>query len=239
MRGYGWSLSRPSHNSRVLEIKQIDFVVIDLETSGLKPGHNEVLSLGAKAYSGQTLEPYPDGEFYSLLRPTHWDRLEPEAMRINGLGEEELRGAPEPKVVLKKFVEWVQKWNPTKRIYEAPTVCGKNIRNFDLKFLAVLLDEHYPKKKPALFNTLVQTDLEDLLRLWFPPGLAPFNSYKMDEIRPYFGIPVHPTHNALVDCREEGALIMTFLKATRQLRKLKNSKGELILNFEGCCRGKC
>lgn len=202
----------------------LDIISFDFETGGLVPGYNEPLSIGAKAYNGITLQPYPaesGGEFYSLMKPIHWDRLEPKAMEVNKIKIEDLKNAPDQKDVWLKFVEWVGKYNKSKSAYKAPIAVGKNIRDFDLDFVDVLNNLHCEKKEKTVLFNRKKSDLEDYMFSWFegsPKDKCPEN-YKLDTLLPFFGMTNEGSHNALIDARNAGDLVIRFLKLHRDLQK--------------------
>lgn len=214
---------------------------MDVETTGLSPEHHEVVQLGGIAYNGETMEPIPaeeGGTFESLLRPLTPATVQQEALKANGLRMEDLLKAPHPKAVWLEFVAWVQNWNPKKGVLSAPILAGKNIRNFDMKFLAVLNERYSPKKeKEVLFNRREQIDLEDLLRHWFWFD-ASMEKMSMDYIRNKFGMSTAGAHSALVDCRQTGFLISYFMKLTRELRNMQTTRGLPLLDFETAFQGR-
>lgn len=218
-------------------MNDLDIICFDFETGGLKAGYHEAIEIGAVAYNGTTLEPYPasqGGEFVSLMRPVHFDRLSPEAQSVHGITPEELRGAPEQGVVWRQFIEWVGRFRK-KGALGAPIAAGKNIRNFDLGFVDELNRLHGPKKeKTVLFNARRQLDLEDLIYWWFL-GSDELPNHKMDTLRQYFGLAGEEAHRALPDAREEGEVIMRFLRLKQKLRALRGKDGHPVIQFRGSC----
>jgi DNA polymerase III epsilon subunit-like protein len=231
-------------------VNNCDLVVFDLETGGLDPAHHEAIQVAGKAYNARTLEPYPveqGGEFCSLMRPLHPERLTDAALKVNGKSRDELLGnpekgiepAPDQGVVWNQFVAWVGKWNKKGSAYGAPIACGKNIRDFDLKFVAVLNQLHCKKKdKTVLFSRRTQLDLEDLIFLWFENSKE-LPDGKMDTLRDYFGMSREGAHDALVDVRQTGALLMRFLKLHRELARRTTSDGRPFIKFQGSMHGIC
>jgi hypothetical protein len=131
------------------------------------------------------------------------------------------------------FVSWVGGFNRTGTAMDAPIACGKNIKDFDLLFAARMNALHCKKKdKTVLFNRKWKVDLDDLMFVWFENEPEPVN-YKMDTLRPFFGFPETEHHNALVDCRETGELIMMFLRLKRALQSRRTKDGRRFLQFEG------
>jgi DNA polymerase III epsilon subunit-like protein len=209
-------------------MNNLDFVCFDFETGGLRSDYHEAIQVAGKAYNARTLEPYPDGEFCSLMKPLHFDRLEDGALKVNGKTREMLAAAPEQKVVWLQFVDWVKRYNPKGTNWTAPIACGKNIRNFDMGFVDALNRLHSPKKeKTVLFNTRTMVDLEDLMFTWFENETEPANM-KMDTLRTFFGMSHDSSHDALVDTRQTGTVIMRFLKLHRDLQRRQGKNGKLI-----------
>jgi DNA polymerase III epsilon subunit-like protein len=231
-------------------MNDLNIVVFDFETGGLDPNFHEAIQVAGKAYHPRTLEPYPveeGGEFCTLMKPLYPDRLQDEALAVNGKTRDMLLGnpdkgiepPPDQKAAWNSFVTWVNGWNTgeKKTVYKAPIAAGKNIRNFDLKFVEVLNRLHCKKKdKTVLFNSRRQLELEDYLFSWFEnSGEMP--NEKMDTVREYFGMSREGAHDALVDVRQTGELLMKFLKLHRELRKRKAANGNPFIAFRNSLAG--
>jgi len=215
-------------------MNHVDIVVFDFETGGLDPKFHEAISVAGKAYNCRSLEPYPiekGGEFYAVMKPLHFDRLQDEALKINRITREELEKAPDQAVVWNQFIEWVNRFNPKGTQFMAPIAAGKNIRSFDLLFAEQLNLLHGPKKeKTVLFSRRTQLDLEDFMFHWFENEREP-EKFNMDTLRPWFGLTLDGAHNALIDARQTGVLIMKFLKLCRYLQKKQ------VIKFKGSLKG--
>lgn len=217
-------------------MNNLNYVVFDFETGGLDPTYHEVIQVAGKAYHGRTLEPFPadsGGEFCSMMKPLYFDRLQDKALECNKITREELKTAPEQKLVWNQFVEWVQKWNiKGKSPFGAPIPVGKNIRDFDLKFVDVLNVLHCAKKdKTVLFNRK-KIDLEDYLHAWFE-NESDMPDMKMDTVRDFFGISKVGAHRANVDVEHTGLLVMKFLKLHRDLQGRKGKDGTKLIKWRG------
>lgn len=223
-------------------MNQLDIIVFDLETGGLESNFHDAIQVAGKAFNSRSLEPYPPeegGEFVSLMKPLHFDRLTPGAERVHKITPEILKGAPDQKIVWNQFVAWVNKFNTKGTKYGAPIAAGKNIRAFDMKFVEVLNQLHCPKKeKTLLFNQRMQLDLEDVMFLWFEND-GELSNMKMDTLRQYFGMNTEGAHNALVDVRQTGELLIRFLKLHRELRRRVSKSGGPLIKLEGSMSGVC
>lgn len=216
----------------------LDLIVYDFETGGLVAGEHEAIQIAGKAYNGSTFEPYPDGEFCSLMKPLHPERLQQGALDVNKKTIQELMKAPDQGVVWNQFVKWVQRYNKgaKKGQFTAAIACGKNIRSFDSKFLWHLNELHLPKKNDTvIFNRYRDIDLQDFLYTWFG-GSDALPNEKMDTLRDYFGMSKENGHDALVDVCQTGELIMRFIKLHRHLfQSASEGKSVRLRDFRGSC----
>ena len=220
-------------------MNSLDIICFDFETGELVPGHSEAIQIAAKAYNARTLEPYPvsqGGEFNSLMKPLYPERLQDGALNVNIITRKELETAPDQKAVWISFAQWVMQYNKKKNMFGAPIAAGKNIRNFDLKFVAELNKLHLPKKeKSILFSKRREIELEDLMFAWFENSDEMPNE-KMDTIRDYFGLSHERSHDALQDSRQTGEIIMRILKLHRSLRERRCKDGSEFIKFKNACR---
>ncbi len=226
-------------------INNLAFVCFDFETYGLSAETSEVIEVAGKAYNPRTLEPYPvsaGGEFVSMMKPLYPERLDTpgaqKALDVNKKTKAEILAAPDQKLVWNQFVDWVNKWNPKRNRFGAPIALGKNIRNFDYKFLEVLNGLHCKnKEKTLLFNPQTDIDLQDYIFAWFENSTELENG-RMDTLRTYFGMSHEGAHSALVDVRQTGDLIMKFLKLKRTLAARPGKDGGKFIEFKNCCAKK-
>ena len=212
-------------------MNNLDIICFDFETTGLRHDYHDVIQVAGKAYNCRSLEAYPpdNGEFVSLMKPLYFDRIDEGALRVNKITRKELEGAPDQKVVWNRFVEWVGRYNPKGSAYMAPIAAGKNIRNFDLKFVETLNKLHCLQgEKTVLFNNRIQLELEDFMFSWFENS-KDLPNLKMDTLRKYFGLSTKGAHSALVDVSQTGELLMRFLRLHRSLQKTQN------IRFKGAC----
>jgi DNA polymerase III epsilon subunit-like protein len=224
-------------------INQNYYLVFDFETTGLQvPHYHEACQLAGKVYHPRTLEPVPPeqgGEFCSMMRALHPDRIDAGALAKNRKTVTEIMSAPEPAVVWRNFVEWVARFNPKKNWTTAPIACGKNIRKFDLPIVHWLNKEYCPKKeKTLLFSHQRDIELEDLLWPWVEND-GEVERLSMDWLRDYFGMSKENSHDALTDTRQTGELIIRLLKLNRTLRERKTRDGVPLIQLKGSLSGVC
>lgn len=102
-----------------------DFIVIDIETSGVIPGKHQILSIGA--ICSKTGE-----RFYEECRIYKWNKIEQSALKVNGFTELECRDEtkPTPKQIYNKFKKWC--------LGRSNILAGHNIGSFDVQFLKMM-----------------------------------------------------------------------------------------------------
>lgn len=211
-------------------------IVFDFETWSLDTAKLEPVSLAAVAIDPRSLR--TKDRFKSLMRPLDKDNFDARAIEVNGLTWEKVKDAPEQKLVWELFAIFVKKHNKKGSPFFAPIPAGKNIRGFDLPIYERLCRTYGMVDKagrPNLFNTRTALDLEDVLWLWFESS-ADFPNYKMDTLRPYFGLSTEGAHDAAVDVDQTAELLCRFLKLHRELKSKRQGDGTPMIRFEGACR---
>lgn len=153
------------------------FVVIDVETTGLRPATDDIIELSAIKFVDYKAEE----AFTTLIKPPHG--LKKAAQAINQISQDMVDSAPTIEQVMPAFIEFCGDY---------PLV-GHNIF-FDLKFLYVNGFPLKPKKK--YFDTLQLSK----------KAINDISNYKLDTICHYFKIYRNSSHRALSDCLATGIL---------------------------------
>ncbi|MCI5804734.1 MAG: topoisomerase DNA-binding C4 zinc finger domain-containing protein [Clostridium sp.] len=153
-----------------------DYVVFDLETTGVSPYNDEVIEISAvKARKGKVVE-----EFSQLVNP---QRTIPfAASRVNNITDDMVLDAPFFDEVLRHFLEFVGE----------DVLVGHNIQSFDMKFIYRDCERY--------FHQLITNDYVDTLILakrCFPE----WRHRKLGDLADYYGISTQGAHRALADCR--------------------------------------
>src|SRR3954466_13526580 len=94
------------------------FVVVDLETTGLRPEPSRICEIGAVRVRGFELQ----DEFELLVDPG--ESLSPVISALTGLSNSDLRGAPHPAIAVRRFLE-----------FAGDAVLAAHNARFDLGFL--------------------------------------------------------------------------------------------------------
>lgn len=151
-----------------------DYVVFDLETTGLSPETDEIIEIsGIRVRDGQV-----DDEFSTLVNPGR--PIPYSATDINGITDEMVRDAPALRDALKDFL-----------IFAGDDILvGHNIHSFDMKFLnAGALRELHRK----IGNDYVDT-------LYLARSILPLSRFRLTDIASYFRLETKGAHRALQDC---------------------------------------
>lgn len=153
-----------------------DYVVFDLETTGVSPYNDEVIEISAvKARKGKVVE-----EFSQLVNPKR--TIPFAASRVNNITDDMVSDAPFFDEVLRHFLEFVGE----------DALVGHNIQSFDMKFIYRDCERY--------FHQLITNDYVDTLILakrCFPE----WRHRRLGDLADYYGISTQGAHRALADCR--------------------------------------
>lgn len=182
-----WELVAWRYTQRGLD--EIDFVVVDTETTGLRPGSHRVIEVaGVRVRGGEVVD-----SFQSLLNPGV--RIPMFIAQFTGITQEMVAIAPASHEALPAFLSFA----------EGAIVVGHNV-GFDLGFLnyeAQLLGQSFP---------IDGLDTIPLARR-FLPGLKRF---KLDNVADHLRIATSQRHRALGDARVTAAVFLRLLDLAAQ-----------------------
>lgn len=150
-----------------------NYVVIDLETTGLDTTFDEIIEIGAIKYQ-ENLEM---DRFHTLVKPMN--EIDSFISDLTGITNEMVSNAPSIKDVLPSFIDFLQDF----------IVVGHNV-NFDINFIYDNLMLHYQK---PFTNEFIDT-----LRL--SRKLVNLENYRLKTILKYFKITNQDEHRAIGDC---------------------------------------
>lgn len=157
-----------------------NYVVIDIETTGLHPSRDEIIQIAAVRY----VDHEEVASFCSYIRPNC--KIPKEASAINGITDYMVKAAPTISEIKDEFLSFI--------CAEASAIVGYNI-NFDLRFLR----ENYGS---AFAQNVEIIDVLPLVREAIP-GLS---NYKLEQLAPAIGYRGQ-SHNAISDCRATAAVL--------------------------------
>ncbi|MGN1412348.1 MAG: exonuclease domain-containing protein [Oscillospiraceae bacterium] len=150
-----------------------EYVVFDIETTGLSTTNDEIIEIGAIKTLGTTQK-----RFRSYVKPTK--EISIMAKRVNGINNAMLENAPTIDIVIVKFLDFIG---------DLPLIAHNS--SFDISFI----------KREALkyCGKTVENPVIDTVRLakkYYPD----LENYKLETIKNYFGVPVQSLHNTMDDC---------------------------------------
>lgn len=189
-------------------MKGIEFVALDLETTGKYPLSAEICEVAMIKFDHTGVL----DRFETLVYPERGMTKESEA--VHGLSLESLKNSPRIEEVLPQIIEFIG---------ESPLL-GHNLP-FDLGFLAFEFDKYF--KGSWWLETFQSPNFcTSLISLQTHPKLT---THRLKYLTEYFSVPVSPNHRAMQDteaCRE------VFLKITEGISSLeelvKVQKDELL-----------
>ena len=152
-----------------------DYVVFDLETTGISCYNDQVVEISAvKVSKGQVVE-----EFTSLVNPKC--PIPYRASMVNGITDEMVKDAPAFDKVLADFLGFIGDH----------VLVGHNIHTFDMKF--IWRDAEY------YWGRTIANDYIDTLSL-ARQCLPQLSHYKLVDLASHYHISTDGAHRALADC---------------------------------------
>ena len=153
-----------------------DYVVFDLETTGISPKTDEVVEISAvKVEHGKVTD-----EFSTLVNPKR--RIPYGASRVNGITDDMVAEAPFFEQVLEEFLEFI----------EGFVLVGHNIARFDMNFLYRDVEKYFERSLPNDYIDTLQMARREL------PNLE---HHRLTDLAEYYGISAEGAHRAVNDCR--------------------------------------
>lgn len=158
-------------------LSDVTFVVVDLETTGLKSDVAQIIEIGAvKVRGGEVL-----GEFATLVQPN--SLISSQITLLTGITNDMVRGAPPISAVFPTFLEFAH-----------GAVLVAHNAGFDISFLKAAANAlHYPWPNPQVLDTV------KLARQAIPRSETP--NYRLGTLARLIRTEVEPNHRALSDAR--------------------------------------
>lgn len=172
-------------------------IAVDVETSGLDPKINSILSIGAVDMAN------PDNRFYGECAPFTSAIIEESALKVNGFTVEEIMAREKTEAqLIAEFVEWV------KGIEDSPLMCGQNV-SFDRDFVRHSCERNGLKSP---FNYRV-VDIHSIAWYYITSnGSRPPKNLSLNSILQMVGAGREPEpHNALTGAMSAAEIISQLL----------------------------
>jgi DNA polymerase III alpha subunit (gram-positive type) len=202
-----------------------NYIVIDLETTGLDPEQQDIVQISAKAINASNFEDHPSGHKTWLVKPTNPAAASEEAIRVIGkdLFDKACKDGLNIKVVLEDLVRWVNSVNDSKKRMGNPYFVGHNSK-FDWDWLRTTMLRHkvcktkedLDKSWPFHVNFI---DTATLMFVLFESNRE-VNNYKLDTLLNILGESrTTANHDAEEDVSLTAKAFVRFMKLFRQVNK--------------------
>lgn len=178
------ALAEPPGASLLLE--EARYVVVDLETTGLRPGRSGICEIGAV----RVCELEVEAEFETLVDPGV--PIAAGASALTGLRNEHLRGAPGPEAAVRSFLS-----------FAGDAVLVAHNARFDLAFL--------DRETERLTGSRIGAPVLDTVRLARTLLAGRVSGFGLAQLAWFLGTAEKPCHRALPDARATAELLLTLI----------------------------
>ena len=195
---------RTRHISTRTPLKEVEFLVLDLEATGLDVYKDRIISFASVPVLN--FEIHTSDSFACYVNQSYFDR---QSILIHGLLPRDIEnGIPE-----KKFLETIIP------MFTGKVIVGHHI-GYDIAMINQAIRRHF---KFELVNPVIDTG--DLYKKTFPSKFA-YNRYRdsyptLDEIAQDFEIKTHFRHSAMGDAMITAFVFMKLWKRAEQEQKFK------------------
>lgn len=177
-------------NPESRDLKHAEYVVFDVETTGLSANYCTIIELAAvKVKEGEILD-----RFSEFANPHH--PLSPKIIELTSITDDMLENAPEVDDVLRRFKEWV-----------GDAILVAHNASFDIGFLNAGYNKIGLEK---VSNPVIDT--LELARFLYPE----FKSYGLGGLSKKLGVELTQHHRAIYDAEATGNILMVMIKDLRE-----------------------
>jgi DNA polymerase-3 subunit epsilon len=169
-----------------LLLEEATYVVVDLETTGLRPGQSGICEIGAVRLRGFEV----DAEFQTLVDPGL--PIAAGVSALTGLRSEQLRGAPRPAEAVRTFLD-----------FAGDAVLVAHNARFDLAFL--------DRETERLTGSRIGSAVLDTVRLARTLLAGRVSSFGLAQLAWFLDTAERPCHRALPDARATSELLLALI----------------------------
>ena len=178
------SLAEPP--GAALPLEDATYVVVDLKTTGLRPGRSGICEIGAVRLRGFEVE----AEFQTLVDPGL--PIAAAASAVTGLRDEQLCGAPGPAEAVRSFLA-----------FAGDAVLVAHNARFDLAFL--------DRETELLTGSRIGAPVVDTVRLARRLLAGCVSGFGLAQLAWFLGTAERPCHRALPDARATAELLLALV----------------------------
>lgn len=171
-------------NKKLTKDKEVNFVAIDVETTGLSPVYNELIEISAIKYEKAKKK----DTFSTLIKPKK--EISDTITNITGITNEMVKNAPNIEQVMPKLIDFIG---------EYPIVAHN--ANFDYSFLQNNSQKSFSKNKVI--------DTVAISRKMLPS----LPNHKLNTVSKYIGIEEDGFHRAEFDCECCAKIYIKYLES--------------------------
>jgi DNA polymerase III subunit epsilon len=182
----GGRVGLASEPGEEIPLESARFVVVDLETTGLRPGQSGICEIGAVRVDGLV----PAGTFETLVNPgAPLPRL---VTSLTGIADADLAGAPGPTEAVRRFLS-----------FAGDAVLVAHNARFDLAFL--------DREVERLTGRRVAAPVVDTVGLARRLLASRVSRVSLASLSHFFGTSVRPCHRALPDAQATAEVLIALL----------------------------
>jgi DNA polymerase-3 subunit epsilon len=182
----GGRVSLASEPGEEVPLESARFVVVDLETTGLRPGRSRICEIGAVRIDGLV----PAGTFETLVDPG--EPLPRLVASLTGIADADLVGAPGPAEAVRRFLA-----------FAGDSVLVAHNARFDLAFL--------DREVERLTGRRVAAPVVDTVGLARRLLAGRVSRASLASLSHFFGTSVRPCHRALPDAQATAEVLIALL----------------------------
>lgn len=187
-------------------------IILDIETTGLDPELNGLLSIGAVDYL------HPNESFYGECRIREGERIDPEAIDVNGFDVDEIKD--KSKQTTRDLIIAFDEWLKSRSIR---MIGGLHVSAFDVPFLnkkalqcGVRMRLH---RRTIDLHSIAYAKMQELGKV--VPMTDGWSVMDTDVIYPFVGLPKEPKpKNALSGAKWEAEALCRLMKGVGLLKDL-------------------
>lgn len=184
-----------------------DYIIFDIETTGLSRTKNEIIQISALKYVNDILVDTFNSYVKPLVMPSDYIQF------LTGISTETLLTAPNISDVMLSFNTFCDQF----------TLVGHNIEKFDIPFI---VQYGFDKTNISFIDTI-----------YLATNKLPFlENHKLPTLKKYFGFS-NRSHNALNDCKTNALVFQNLRDDKLKSNEIKIKTSNILCDYRFCITG--